>query len=184
MGGEEVDLYLCRTDAKREEAYGLLAYAVRHRWGLDPLPAIARSEGGKPFFPNFPNYQFNLSHSGIFALCVLDDLPVGADMETIRPHHPRLAQRICSAEELAWLEDQPNNASALCQLWVGKEALAKYHGTGLTTPLRALCPPLPPAVEQDGLLFHRITTPEYCLCVCGHTPAEPVHLVGIEEISR
>lgn len=179
-----MELYLYRTSAKREDAYALLAYAVHRRWSLDPLPAIACTEQGKPFFPQFPNCQFNLSHSGTFALCVLDELPVGADMETIRPHHPRLAQRICSAGELAWLADQPDKNSALCQLWVGKEALAKYHGTGLTAPLRSLCPPLPPAVEQDGLLFHRFATPEYCLCVCGHTSAEPVHLVSMEEISR
>ncbi|MBR2059588.1 MAG: GNAT family N-acetyltransferase, partial [Fibrobacter sp.] len=150
---------------KRGDAYALLAYAVRHRWGVEQLPVIAHTELGKPFFPGFPNYHFNLSHSGRFALCALDEQPLGADIECIRPHHPKLAQRICSAEELVWLEQQSNNHSALCQLWTGKEALAKYRGTGLSTPLRDLCPPLPPTGEQDGLLFHRITTADYALCV-------------------
>lgn len=179
-----MELYLCPNTTKHEDAYALLAYAVRQCWGLEQLPAIARTEQGKPFFPTFPNYHFNLSHSGTFALCVLDEQPVGADIEVIRPHHPRLSRRICSEQELAWLEEQQDSVSALCQLWTGKEALAKYHGTGLTVPLRSLCAPFPPASEQDGLLFHRIVTPEYCLSVCGHTPAAPGYMVSMEEISR
>ena len=179
-----MELYLCPNTTKRGDAYALLAYAVRHRWGVEQLPVIAHTELGKPFFPGFPNYHFNLSHSGRFALCALDEQPLGADIECIRPHHPKLAQRICSAEELVWLEQQSNNHSALCQLWTGKEALAKYRGTGLSTPLRDLCPPLPPTGEQDGLLFHRITTADYALCVCGHTPAASLLSLSLEEISH
>lgn len=178
-----MDLFLCQNITRQEDAYALLAYAVRRRWGLNVLPAIARSNHGKPLFPAFPQYCFNISHSGNLALCALDDQPVGVDIEAIRPHHPMLAQRICSAEELVWLEQQVDKLLALCQLWTDKEALAKYHGTGLTVPLRSLCPPLPPANDQDGLLFHRTTTPDYTLCVCGHTAATPLYLVDMEEIS-
>jgi len=178
-----MELYLCTNITRREDAYTLLAYAVRQCWGLERLPPMARTEHGKPFFPAFPNCHFNLSHSGTFALCALDEQPVGADIEIIRPHHSKLPRRICSEQELAWLEEQQDKASALCQLWTSKEALAKYRGVGLTVPLRSLCAPLPPAWEQDSLLFHRLTTSEYCLCVCGHSPAAPVHLVSMEEIS-
>ena len=179
-----MELYLCPNTTKREDAHALLVYAVRQHWGLEILPSVSRTDHGKPFFPDHPNFHFNLSHSRTFALCVLDDSPVGADIEIVRPHHPRLAQRICSAEELVWLDGHADKLSALCQLWAAKEALAKYRGTGLTTPLRDLCPPLPPADEQDGLLFHRITTPDYALCVCGHTAASPLRSVDMEEISR
>ena len=177
-----MELYLCPNTTKRADAHALLAYAVRHHWGLATLPSASRTDHDKPFFPDHPALHFNLSHSGTFALCVLDDSPVGADIEVIRPHHPKLAQRICSAEELVWLDKQVDKLSALCQLWVGKEALAKYRGTGLTS-LRDLCPPLPPADEQDGLLFHRITTSNYTLCVCGHTTPSPLRWLDMEEIS-
>ena len=179
-----MDLYLCENISRREDAYALLSYAVKHRWGLKALPVIARSEQGKPYFPHVPQYHFNLSHSGSFALCALDERPVGADIERIRPHHPKLADRICSPEELEWLAGQPDKASALCQLWTCKEALAKYHGTGLTVPLRAIRVPLSPASEQDGLLFHSMVTPEFCLCVCGHSTPVPAILVDIDEFSR
>lgn len=178
-----MELYLCENTSDRRDAYALLAYAVRRRWNLDALPAIARGKQGKPFFPAFPNHHFSLSHSGRFALCVLDESPAGADIELIRPHHPKLAQRICSEAELHWLESQSIQDAALCQLWTAKEALAKYHGTGLTVPLRTLCPPLPPVTEENGLLFHRIVTPEYSLCVCGQTPVSAVFSVLMDEIS-
>ena len=178
-----MQLYLYNNITRHEDAYALLSYAVRHYWGFEALPDIDGHEQGKPFFPSLPRCHFNLSHSGSFALCVLDEQPVGVDIEIIRPHHPKLAQRICNAQELDWLEHQPDQTAALCQLWTGKEALAKYHGTGLTVPVRALCAPLPPAKEQDGLLFHRRITPEFCLCVCGHSPLNNLVTVSAEEIS-
>lgn len=178
-----MDLYLCNGITRREEVYALLACAVRRRWNLEQLPVIAHGTQGKPFFPAFPQYHFNLSHSGRFALCALDEHPVGADLEIIRPHHPKLAERICSDEERFWLDKQSDKISALCQLWTHKEALVKYHGTGLTVPLREIRVPLPPACEQEGLLVHSIVTSEFCLCACGHTA--PSHLLNIspEEIS-
>lgn len=178
-----MELYLCNRITRHEDAYALLAFAVRHRWDLEQLPHIARGEQGKPYFPARPEYHFNLSHSGRFALCALDERPVGADLEVIRPHHPKLAQRICSAQELDWLEQQSDKTSALCQLWTRKEALVKYHGTGLTVPLREIRVPLSPACEQEGLLFHSSITPEFCLCVCGHTAPAPLVIVSPDEIS-
>lgn len=179
-----MDLYLCEGIARREDAYTLLAYAVRHRWGFDSLPAIVRGQQGKPHLPAHPHCHFNLSHSGTFALCAVDEHPVGADIERIRPHHLKLAQRVCSAEELLWMEEQPDKTVALCQLWAHKEALAKYSGTGLTVPLREIRIPLPPANQQGGLLFHSAITPEFCLCACGHTSVQDVISVPREEIVR
>ena len=75
-----MDLYLSEKLTQRADAYTLLAYAVRHTWGLEQLPRIARGAQGKPFFPDFPQYHFNLSHSGRFALCALDSLPVGSSV--------------------------------------------------------------------------------------------------------
>lgn len=178
-----MELYLCPDISKREDAYALLAYGIRRRWGLEQLPELARSEQGKPHFPAYPNCHFNLSHSGSFALCALDDQNVGVDIEVIRPHHPNLAKRICSSVELAWLEEQDDSRSALCRLWTRKEALVKYRGTGLTVPLREICVPLAGKGESGGLLFHSIVTQEWCACVCGHSAPAQVITVSLEEIS-
>ena len=179
-----MDWYLCENITGRKDAYALLSHAVRRRWKLDNLPVIARSEGGKPYFPAFPQYQFNLSHSGSLALCALDEESIGTDIEVIRPHHPRLDQRICSEEELVWLSTQEDKTAALCHLWVRKEALVKQQGIGLTVPLRSIRVPLPPDSRLDGLYFHSIHTPDWCACACTHSPAFTLTHVAGEELPR
>lgn len=171
-----MNLYLSEKLTQRADAYALLAHAVRHSWGLEQLPRIARGKQGKPFFPDFPKYHFNLSHSGRFALCALDSLPVGVDMEVFHPHHPRLQERICSHEQLAWLEQQPDRQEALLHLWTLKESRVKYTGLGLTVPLRTIAVPLSDSAcsELDGLLFHTFSCGDWCAALCGHTAPGPI----------
>ena len=55
----------------RGQAYDLLAQAAEDHWGLSPLPGLERGPQGKPFFSAQSGLEFNLSHSGAFALCAL-----------------------------------------------------------------------------------------------------------------
>ena len=176
-----MELYLCRNLSDRSQAYDLLAWALRRR-GLPSLPPIARMEGGKPWFPDRPDCHFNLSHSGPFALCVLDDAPVGADIEAVRPHHPGLAGRICSPEELAWLDGQRCRDRALLRLWTAKECKVKYLGSGLTVPLRSIAVPLPPADTLDGLHFHFGGDEDCVFTACGRSAAAPLVTVDAREL--
>ena len=173
-----MELYLFETATRKEDAYAVLAYAARQYWGFDTLPAIGRQQQGKPYFPDHPNCHFNLSHSGPSALCAVDDCPVGADIEVIRPHHLKLAQRICSKTELDYFESQSDKDTALCKLWTEKEALVKYHGIGLTIPLRDISATLPPAPH-----LYSFITAQYCLCVCGHSMPKQINFLTHEEIS-
>lgn len=129
---------------RRDQAHRLLALAAAEHWGLSPLPAAERAEFGKPFFPDLPERQFNLSHSGPYALCALDSRPVGVDIQIIGPHRPRILQRVCSPAERDWLETQPDLWTAFAQLWALKESRAKYTGAGLTSPSPKSGSPYPP----------------------------------------
>ena len=71
---------LCPAGEERKLAYRLLALALE------------REAGGKPFFPGFPQLQFNLSHSRGAAVCALHHLPVGVDVERLRQPPRRLAR--------------------------------------------------------------------------------------------
>ena len=84
---------LCRAGAERKLAYRLLALALEREAGLGELPAIEREAGGKPFFPGFPQLQFNLSHSRGAAVCALHHLPVGVDVERLRQPPRRKSRR-------------------------------------------------------------------------------------------
>ena len=155
----------------RAQARDLLALAAKEAWGLSPLPEIALREGGKPFFPAHPGLHFNLSHSGGLALCALDGAPVGVDIQVVKEWRPSLPRRVCSAEELAWLEGQPEFWPAFTLLWALKEARVKESGRGLSPSIPDIRVPLPsekPALF-DRLWFRTWSGPGWAAAVCGHS---------------
>ena len=101
----------------------LLRYAVREMYGI-PLPAIEKTEAGKPYFPERPDIFFSLSHSKRHVMCAVGDAPVGADMEEERPVSPRLKERYATPEEMAQFD--------FLELWVLKESRLKLMGGTLT----------------------------------------------------
>ena len=175
--GNGLILYSASGLTARAHARELLTLAVREVWGLSPLPDIARREGGKPFFPGREELHFNLSHSGDLALCALDGAPVGVDIQIVKDWRPGLPRRVCSAAELAWLEEQPELWPAFTLLWTLKEARAKESGRGLTSTIRDIRVPRPAggAALFEGLWFKTWTGPGWAAAVCGHSrPPEKI----------
>lgn len=102
---------------ERQLAYRLLELALAREWGLQQLLEIARAEGGKPYFPQYPHIHFNLSHSRGAAVCALSGAPVGVDVEVLRPPPRHLAAGM--------------GAQEFFRLWTAKEASAKLLGRGI-----------------------------------------------------
>lgn len=165
-------IYGARGLTGRAQARELLAMAAEEHWGLSPLPETARAPGGKPYFPGKPELQFNLSHSGALALCALDSRPVGVDIQVVKEWRPSLPRRVCTREELLWLERQPEFWPGFTRLWALKEARAKAAGRGLAGPVRDIRVPLPRegAVRLDGLWFGGYQGPGWAAAVCGLCP--------------
>lgn len=187
QGGMAVTLYGCQDGKAQSLSVPLLAWSVRQEWGLSELPGLSRGRYGKPFFPALPHCHFNISHSGGLVLCALDSEPVGVDVECVRPHHPRLADRICSAEEQAWLAGQEDREQALSVLWTMKESRVKYTGSGLTVPIRQIRVPLPPPRSHyavvDGLIFRMLEGNGWAACVCGHSSCGPIRWVSAQQLA-
>ena len=167
-------VYAAQDLQSRAQAYGLLALAAREEWNMDALPGLARQPGGKPWFPAAQDRAFNLSHSGSLALCALDSEPVGADIQLVKPHRPALPAKVCSPQELAWLERQEELWPGFTVLWALKESRAKQSGQGLTPPIARIAVPLPEPGRTlyplDGLWFRLYTGPDWAAAVCGHNP--------------
>lgn len=121
---------------------------------------FATDAHGKPILTNAP-VHFNLSHSGDFVLCAVDDQPVGVDIEAIRPISPKLIDRVCSDEERAFVR---GDSGRFLRLWTAKEAIVKHSGVGLHGDLRKISVQLPPELS----LFSEATD-EYVLSIvsCG-----------------
>lgn len=108
----------------------LLAELYRLETGL-PLPDIAITSRGKPYFVNSA-YHFSITHTPRHAFCILAKSPVGIDAEERdRAVRFSLAERIFSPEEYAAFAQDSDPQRAFLSLWVLKEATAKYTGKGL-----------------------------------------------------
>lgn len=104
---------------------GLLWMYALHKAGLDPRQAVTHLPAGKPVLIQ-EGFHFSLSHSGPYALCVLGDQPLGADVQEDRPAKLSIARRFAPGEQ-AWLESLPEarQHGALLSLWARKEAWVK-----------------------------------------------------------
>jgi len=97
---------------------------------------LERGEHGKPFLPERPGLQFNLSHSGgALLLGIGHAQPLGVDIETAARRRPvlELARRYFSAAETAALGrlDAARQQEAFLNLWSCKEAVVKALGRGI-----------------------------------------------------
>lgn len=94
---------------------------------------IARTETGKPYLDGYSGFCFNLSHSGDYAVCAADSLPVGADVEQIRPiDYASIAERWFSREEREEIARSDAPLAAFYRVWTAKESVSKWLGTGIS----------------------------------------------------
>jgi len=118
---------LCRMEASR-------------RYNVHPAEIrIGFHEKGKPFFPDFPNFKFNITHGGnIIAVAFCDDREVGIDVEAAdRKANLMIAERYFTPAEVDFLQKTPSQQRlhAFLRLWTIKEAYLKMTGAGLSRPL-------------------------------------------------
>ena len=89
-----------------------------------PMDTEPEYNNGKPQFRDYPDFRFNLSHSGQYAAIVYnnDGLEVGIDIQEHRSVRDSLSRRIASPK------DTEND---MLRLWTIKEAYSKLTGKGI-----------------------------------------------------
>ena len=156
---------LCRVrlPEKRQEAlcaYMILRRALREQYRWEEIPPMDWDVRQKPFFPDFPQVQFNLSHTRGAVLAAVSNQPVGADIEQIRPLSSLARRRLAGAVD----------EGTFFQSWVRREAIGKWQGTGVWPhEQEPVCPPESRFVVLD-------TFPGYAAGVCVCAGAVPVEL--------
>jgi 4'-phosphopantetheinyl transferase len=101
---------------------------------------IERSEFGKPFLLDFPQWQFNVSHSGEKLLIAVSfEMPVGIDIEKIKPRNALngLVKKCFSlAEQNYWFDlPETEKTTVFYDFWTRKEAVVKGIGRGIVLGL-------------------------------------------------
>ncbi len=158
--------------AQTNDWQAMLAHILKTHCGLSPLPELARTQAGKPYFSSLPGLHFNISHSKGRVLCALSRRPVGVDIEAIRPRREGLPRYALSPKEYAEYEALGADWPAFYTLWTRKEAWCKYTGQGLA-PLWGQTPP------EDGLFYRSYQGDGWRAAVCGEE-APPEALIRLE----
>ena len=81
---------------------------------------------GKPFFED-DRIHFSISHSFPFVAVVIDEQPVGIDVQVFQEKILRLQQKFLSAEEQIIFD---NSMEHITLAWAAKEAAFKWFGEG------------------------------------------------------
>ena len=113
-------------------AYLLLCRALSEQFGITAPPPFAYGPNGKPCLPDRPDVHFNLSHCAEAALCVVSDVPIGADVEAVSQYDVEVARYAMCTAELRAILGAPRPDLAFTRLWTAKEAVLKLSGRGLT----------------------------------------------------
>ena len=110
------------------------------------------NEYGKPVAEHI---YFNISHShGVVAL-VLDEIPIGIDIEIIRPADHKLVDYISSKEEKEYIKDD----KTFFEIWTNKESLVKAVGTGIRNKVNEIVGlPINGIRKWNGQYYRSITT--------------------------
>lgn len=115
-----------------------IRYIIRQRLGLEQNEMhFGAYEYDKPYLIGNDTFHFNISHSGDFVVCAIDETPLGIDIEKIEYQNPKIVLDVLSEVELA----QYNKLSAkkkipfFYSIWARKESYLKALGMGLNTKL-------------------------------------------------
>jgi len=129
---------------------------------------------GKPFLSGHPRIHFNISHSGAYVGCAIDDQPVGIDAELVKPIDLKIAERFFAPDETGYIlsASEDSRAERFFQVWTKKESRIKWEGKGLSKPLPSFSVFDP--VELEKLVYHMVFRNDEAIChVCSASRGTP-----------
>ena len=87
------------------------------------------NEYGKPLSESC---YFNISHSKGYVVFIKDTIPIGVDIEKVRPAEDDLKNYISSEKEKEYIKSD----KAFYEIWTNKESLTKCLGTGIKEKIK------------------------------------------------
>lgn len=82
----------------------LLQEAVEREFGLKPEDIlIGKGENGKPYLKEYPEYKYNISHSGNMVMMAYSKQELGVDIEELRVKDTKVAKRCFGPHEYLYV---------------------------------------------------------------------------------
>ena len=105
----------------------LLFFALQKCNYTEQLEKIKKTPLGKPYLKGI-DFQFNLSHSGTYALCAYSNRNIGADLQQMKEKLPEKTKKICRrTKQLFWQNLRSRNKHS-CFIDFGQERKALLNG--------------------------------------------------------
>lgn len=158
--------------------------------------AIKEGEHGKPYLAGADDFYFSISHAGEYVALVIDDHPIGIDVEKVqiresvarRFYSEREQEEIRIMQEADAKEDNANNRAAISftKIWTGKEAYLKYTGNGITNALAEIGVLEPSFWRSEQVYFSGtlIVDGEYYVTVCSQSQISISDKVVMEDMAN
>ncbi len=153
-----------------------------------------RNKYGKPFWDEESDVHFNISHSGSWIIVGVSSLPIGVDIEQIRPIEKSVYSHVLTKNEIAQIENLPSASqnSSFFRYWTMKESYMKAIGKGFSlSPLSFELDLSESPVKWEGdrqcgvpSIMEYFVDHEYCCSVSvleGDTPQE-IAIIGTDDI--
>ena len=117
-------------------AYRRLYDALRAEYEIDAEHVeYIYNEHGKPYFKDFPDIYFNISHCQGLAVTAVSAFECGVDAEVVRDYPERVVLRSFSKREKELLESCEDKNTMFFRMWTLKESFVKALGIGISYPL-------------------------------------------------
>lgn len=153
--------------------------------GKPPLSfQIELSPQGKPFFANFADIFFNISHSQTGLAVAFSRNEIGFDIENIHRHRNSLgiANRFFTKREIAMLNNQNQaNSDIFLRIWTAKEAMLKLSGAGISGGLNSAVYLNESFGElnETPIFMHRVQWGDYLGCAASFETKKSIKLLEI-----
>ncbi len=131
-----IDRVLCA------KAYLLLKKGLKHYYGIDGNPQFDYIRHDKPVLRDYPHIHFNLSHCKKGVLCVLNNQPIGCDIEEIEASLDIDLCHFCyNDSEITSIINAADPCVEFTKWWTKKESAMKLTGEGINDDLPSLFTP-------------------------------------------
>lgn len=138
----EVEKQINREDRVRTlVGEGLIRKIIAEKFKINRRDIqIRKNQHGKPYLENYPDFHFNIAHSGGYVLCAIDNKPIGIDVEEIRSiEYEKIAKSFFTSRELDYIHNGASKfqLNRFFEIWTLKESYIKCSGEGLSMPLKS-----------------------------------------------
>jgi phosphopantetheinyl transferase len=183
------DVLLCILKAEKDRSTDEIVKELAMQYLGEDVGEIARSERGKPYFPQRQHLFFSVSHSGEYFACAFAPCEIGIDLQEIKhlrsetpesavPRLKKMAARFFHPTEAEYVEC--DTYLRFFRVWTAKEAYVKLTGQGIDNDFSSLnvIPDCGLPVTDSGIstwaaLGAHFTQTEipvgYSFCICSNS---------------